>query len=127
MTSAAKAKGSGFERDGLNHGRDRGQQIERLRATGTHDEGDLVLLGGPGQHPELVVPAVLHKRRMKGIADAYLTLRFGNYLDLNDLLNLRVATVLEAKARARLSLAEWMDEATVEAANWARNRNYPTP
>lgn len=127
MTSAAKAKGSGFERDALNHGRDRGQRIERLRATGTHDEGDLVLLGGPGLHPELIIPAVLHKRRMKGITEAYLTVQFDRYLDLNEHLNVQVATILEAKARARMALAEWMEEAIVEAGNWARNRNYPAP
>lgn len=35
-----------------------------------------------------------------------------------------LVTIIEAKNRARLSLAEWMDEAVVEAQNWARHRNH---
>lgn len=123
MAASAKAKGSAFERDAMNEGRARGHQIERLRATGTNDEGDLALFGGYGlvtvleakararmslaewmdeavveaqnwaKHRNHLgidpVPAVLHKRRMKGIADAYLTLRYGDYLDINHLLKHR--------------------------------------
>lgn len=127
MTSSAKAKGNGFERDGLTHGRERGHQIERLRPTGTIDESDLALLSGPGQQPTLIIPGVLHKRRMKGIGQAYLTLQYDDYLSIAHLFDTRVATILEAKARARMSLAEWMDEAVLEAGNWARNRGYGYP
>lgn len=83
MTSYAKAKGSTFERDTMAAGRARGHQVERLRATGREDEGDLVLFGGYG-----------------------------------------LVTIFECKARARMSLAEWMDEAVVEAANWASHRDH---
>lgn len=129
MSASAKAKGSALERDALNEGRARGHQIERLRATGVNDEGDLALFAGPQIDPVhfRVIPAVLHKRRMKGIADAYLTLRYGDYLDVNHLFTERVVTVLEAKNRARLELAQWMDEATVEADNWVKHRGVILP
>lgn len=35
------------------------------------------------------IPAVLAKRRMKGIEDAFLILRYGDYLDINKLLRHR--------------------------------------
>ena len=123
MSASAKAKGNALERDALNEARDRGHQIERLRATGQEDEGDLALQGGYGfvtiieaknrarmslaewmdeaivearnwaKHRNHLginpVPAVLHKRRMKGIASAYLTVQYGDYLDLNHLLKHR--------------------------------------
>lgn len=129
MSASAKAKGNALERDALNEGRARGHQIERLRATGVNDEGDLALYAGPQFDPVRfrVIPAVLHKRRMKGIADAYLTLRFGDYLDVSHLYSERVVTVLEAKNRARMSLAEWMDEAVVEASNWVKHRGVILP
>jgi 23S rRNA G2445 N2-methylase RlmL len=124
MTSAQKAKGSTFEREGQAHARDRGLNIERLRATGVHDEGDLALYSAEFYTPRIVIPAVLHKRRMKGIGQAYLTVEYDSYLTLNKTIDVDVVTILEAKNRKSMDLAEWVDEAVVEADNWKKHRGF---
>jgi hypothetical protein len=127
MTSAQKAKGGAFERDGQSHARERGLNIERLRATGVHDEGDLALYSAEFYTPTIVIPAVLHKRRMKGIGQAYLTMEYDSYLDLNKVMGYGrsgMVTILEAKNRKSMDLAEWVDEAVVEAANWKKHRGF---
>jgi hypothetical protein len=127
MTSAQKAKGGAFERDAQNHGRDRGLNIERLRATGTYDEGDLALYSAEFYTPTIVIPAVLHKRRMKGIGQAYLTVEYDSYLDLNHAMGYGRAgmvTIIEAKNRKSMDLAEWIEEAKLEATNWKRHRGF---
>jgi len=127
MTSAQKAKGSAFERDAQNHARERGLNIERLRATGTHDEGDLALQSAGFFKPSIVIPAALHKRRMKGIGQAYLTMEYDSYLDLNEAMGYgRVGwiTIIEAKNRRSMDLAEWIEEAKVEADNWKKHRGF---
>ena len=129
MTSAQKAKGGAFERDAQNHGRSRGHTIERLRATGPKDEGDLALFPAEFYKLNLVIPAVLHKRRMRGIGQAYLTMEYDAYLEMHETINRRspgsgLVTIIEAKNRKSMDLAEWIEEAKVEAVNWKNNRGY---
>jgi 23S rRNA G2445 N2-methylase RlmL len=61
---------------------------------------------------------------MKGIGQAYLTVEYDSYLTLNKAIDVDVVTILEAKNRKSMDLAEWVDEAVVEAANWKKHRGF---
>jgi hypothetical protein len=64
---------------------------------------------------------------MKGIGQAYLTMEYDSYLDLNKVMGYGrsgMVTILEAKNRKSMDLAEWVDEAVVEAANWKKHRGF---
>ena len=105
-------KGSAFEREVMKYLRDEGHDVERLRLTGTEDEGDLLVRWASGdrlvfeaknvrqmdlagwvkeaeteaknyaEHRAIYLPAfaVVHKRRGKGAADAYVTLPLREYM-----------------------------------------------
>ena len=87
-------RGSAFERELMKYLReDLKQDVERLRLSGKEDEGDLLIRESTGdrlvieaknyaEHRGIYQPdfAVVHKRRGKGAAEAYVTMPLREYM-----------------------------------------------